>query len=355
MEIVQVNPQEFGLTEEVAKNIKDQFMPMLNLMEQLEEEYNHVVSLPIEDANTSKLAKALRLRYRDVRKGTEEIHKKQKAFYLNGGRFVDGWKNAQGFASQGKEEKLKEIECYAENLEKAKVEELHRQRVELIKDYVEDTTALYLGTMESDVWDAYYTAKKKAYEDRVEAERVARELKAKEEAKAKLGIQRKSEILQAGLWNYLQDEEPNMDFSVMTDKFYSGLLHTLNLRKQNDEAEQKRIREENERFRKEQQELEQKLDKERREAEAERAKLRAELEKKEKEQREAERLKQLEEEKARKEALKLAKAPLKKQLKVWIDSFSLPDFTGEKNEVVNEINSKFVGFISWAKSQVDSI
>jgi hypothetical protein len=45
-----------------------------------------------------------------IRTATLDIHKKQKAFYLAGGKFVDGWKNAQHFASMGKEEKLEEIE-----------------------------------------------------------------------------------------------------------------------------------------------------------------------------------------------------------------------------------------------------
>src|SRR3972149_1405125 len=112
--LVKIDPKEFGLQETKAKEIAAQFQPMLDKMVELENEYNKVVSLPIEEASTATLAKIVRLKYVKVRTGTSEIHKVQKNFYLMAGRFIDGWKNAQLFASQGIEEKLLAIEEYAE-------------------------------------------------------------------------------------------------------------------------------------------------------------------------------------------------------------------------------------------------
>ena len=114
MEIVKINPVDYNLTDDTAKNIQQQFEPMLKKMVELENEFNEVVNLAIGESETTKKAKELRLKYVKVRTGTAEIHKNQKAFYLNGGRFIDGWKNAQLFASQGKESKLEEIEKYHE-------------------------------------------------------------------------------------------------------------------------------------------------------------------------------------------------------------------------------------------------
>jgi len=141
-DLVKVNPEEFGLTTETAQNISAQFQPMLDKMVELEKEYNEIVLLPKEDAETIKKAKDLRLRYVKVRTGTAEIHKTQKAFYLNGGRYVDGWKNAQIFASQGKESALEAIEKHFENLEKERIEKLNAVRTELMRPFVEDVTAL---------------------------------------------------------------------------------------------------------------------------------------------------------------------------------------------------------------------
>jgi len=46
--------------------------------------------------------KELRLKYMKIRTATLDIHKKQKAFYLAGGRFVDGWMNASLMALSSK-------------------------------------------------------------------------------------------------------------------------------------------------------------------------------------------------------------------------------------------------------------
>jgi len=342
MELVKVDAQEYGLTEELAKNIKDQFSPMLNKMVELENEFNEVMSLPIDDIETSKRAKELKQKYVKVRTGTSEIHKQQKAFFLNGGRFVDGWKNAQIFASQGKEEKLEYIEKYAENIEKERVEKIHNERVDMIRPYVDDVTTLYLGTMEDDVWDAYYFAKKSGYENRMEAQRKAEEERRQIEAKLKLGSERKLHIQEEGLWGLLYDEEKAMDFSVMTELFYNRLLNDLELRNKAKEEESNRIRMEN-----------QKLAEQKAKAEAESKKLKAEIEAKEKEFRDAESLKQLEEEKARKEAIKLAKAPIKKQLKSWVDSFDLPN--PPQHDMTVDIILKFNSFKSWALTQIDNL
>jgi hypothetical protein len=56
---------------------------MLDKMEIMEEEYNRIIKLEVSDENC-KLAKELRLKFVKIRTGTAEIHKKAKAYYLNG-------------------------------------------------------------------------------------------------------------------------------------------------------------------------------------------------------------------------------------------------------------------------------
>jgi hypothetical protein len=185
MEIVKINPLDYNLTDDTAKNIQQQFEPMLKKMVELEDEFNEVVNLTIGDSETTKKAKELRLKYVKVRTGTAEIHKNQKAFYLNGGRFIDGWKNAQLFASQGKESRLEEIEKYHENIEKQRVALLEQERMALISPYL--TTAgiagVNLGLMLDDVWNAFFEAKKRAYEEQKENERLEA-IKKEEESQA---------------------------------------------------------------------------------------------------------------------------------------------------------------------------
>jgi hypothetical protein len=174
-EIVKVNADEFGLEETTASQIAAQFKPMLEKMEQLEVEFNRIVSLPSDDPNSVKEARELRLKYVKVRTGTAEIHKQQKAFYLAGGRYVDGWKNAQLFASQGKEEKLEAIEKYAENLEKERQQKLIEERSPIIVHYGQNAGMFDLGNMPQEQFDLMVAGMKQAHEAKLEAERKAEE------------------------------------------------------------------------------------------------------------------------------------------------------------------------------------
>lgn len=185
MELIKIDPKEFGVQDSIAKEISNQFKPMLDAMESLEVEYNNIVNLSVEDAETSKLAKVLRKRYAEIRIATSEIHKEQKAFYLAGGRFIDGWKNAQIFASKGKEERLLDIENFLINKEKERLSSIQKERENILSAYVDVLPNANLGEMEADVWEAYLSVKVSAYNTKIEQEKEAQKLldiKKKEEA-----------------------------------------------------------------------------------------------------------------------------------------------------------------------------
>ena len=97
-------------------------------------------------------------------------------------------------------------------------------------------------------------------------------------------------------------------------------------------------------------EKEKQLQKQRAEAE----KLEAELKAKKEAEIKAEKERQELEIKAKKKAEKLAKAPIKKQISVWVDSFELPD-TDINNEVTSEIIAKFEAFKKWSKTKIDEL
>lgn len=298
--IVKINPTEYGLTDETAARIEAQFTPMLAKMTELESEYNAILGLNIEAPNTAKLAKDLRLKYVKVRTGTAEIHKVQKAFFLNGGRFVDGWKNAQLFASQGKEEALERIEKHAENLERERLEKLQQLRVALLAEYVENASELSLSGMEQDVFEAYLSTKKQQYEDRKAAELKAEQDRiAREKAEAE---EREAQRLE----NIRLKEEAD---------------------KREAEIEAERI--ERDRIEKEL------ADKKAAEAKAEADRIAAEKA-------------------AKLEAEKLAKAPIKAQLTAWVNLFAIPAASVQHEKKVL-IEEKFNRFLDWAKSEINNI
>jgi hypothetical protein len=152
-----------------------------------------------------------------------------------------------------------------------------------------------------------------------------------------------------------------MDFGTMPDKHFDRLFHDLANRKENHNRELQRIRKENEEARKIKEKMEQdfilerkKHEEEKKKAQEEHARIMAELNKKYEQEKETERLKKLEEENSKKEAIKLAKAPIKKQLKAWVDSFELPQCT-IWNDNVTDIIEKFESFKKWSLKQVEEL
>lgn len=190
-QIITVNPKLYGIEESKAKEIAAQFKPMLEKMESLEGEFNKIVKLPIEDAETSAKAKELRLKYVKVRTGTADIHKEQKSFYLSAGRFIDGWKNTQLFASQGIEDKLENIEKHQQRIEEQRVIDLQQSREKELALYnVENVEQLALGLMTDAIWSNFVLGmktnhkQKEAAELKAEQDRIALEKKDAEEREA---------------------------------------------------------------------------------------------------------------------------------------------------------------------------
>ncbi len=224
--IVKINPAEFGLEESKAAMIEAQFKPMLEKMVELEKEYNEIALLSPEDTSAAERAKALRLKYVKVRTGTAAIHKAQKELYLAGGRFVDGWKNAQLFASQGIEEKLSAIENRAENLEKERVRVLQYEREVILSGYgVENIESLSVGLMSNQVWTNFLSGTKSAHETKIAAEAKVEADKKEAERVVNLHKERKDSILD--LWNLATPTIKELNFGLLTDDAWKDTLEFL--------------------------------------------------------------------------------------------------------------------------------
>jgi len=149
-----VDGASFGLEEVRASQIRSVFTPLLDTMADLEVEYNEVMAGENSEER-SKKAGSLRKKYVKVRTSTAKIHKEQKAFYLAGGRFVDGLKNAQLFASQGIEEKLSEVEDYYKNLEIERVRLRNEDRLKKIEEFKVPNVEKIIEAMDDDVFENY--------------------------------------------------------------------------------------------------------------------------------------------------------------------------------------------------------
>lgn len=186
-EMVKVDLTEYGLDETKAAAIRKDFDAVLKIAEELEGGFNEVVKKSEEGITEelTKEAKALRLKFVKVRTGIAQVHKERKAFYLSGGRAVDGLKNAYTHAVEGNEKRLEQIEKHFELIEKERIEKLEAERLSIAEKFDVDARLMRLGEMDEDVWTNYIAGVELQYNARKEAERKAEEERiAKEKAEA---------------------------------------------------------------------------------------------------------------------------------------------------------------------------
>lgn len=180
-------PELNGVEKSKAEQIKATFEPMAKMLAEFEQEYNNVIAEASKNitSDVTKNAKRLRLDIAKVRIEAEKARKEQKEEYLRAGKAIDGVSNILKWAVTEKENKLKEIELYFENLEKQRLIDLQNTRAKLISKYLDDAHERDLSSMDEDVWNAYFESKKKAFEDKIEAEKKAEQERiAREKAEA---------------------------------------------------------------------------------------------------------------------------------------------------------------------------
>jgi colicin import membrane protein len=340
-QLIKINPNEFGLEEKQAETILSGLQQILAEREILAQNYSSTIELEITEANIP-VFKELRRKIADNRtKGIEKWHKVNKEFYLRGGQFVDAIKRKEIAENERMETNLLECEKHFENLEKKRLQELHESRAAQLTTYeVENVNELNLSTMTQDVFDAFLDASRNKYAAKLEAaaRAEAERLSAIEAEKARIEAQRiENERLKA------EAEAREKELEIERKK----QAELLAAEKAKADAVRKEA-EESARIEREKQEAI--LAQER----AEKAKLEAELKAKADAEAKAEAERKASQIAAEKEAAKLAKAPIKKQLIAWVDTFELPPFATE-NETAQSIFDKFEGFKKWAANEINNI
>ncbi len=348
MEIIKVNPEEYGIEAKKASELTGNLPQIKSERDILSQRYEEVVKMDIENPETAKIARELRLKIRDNRtKGIDVWHKTTKDFFLKGGQFVDAIKRVEIAVNQRMEENLESIEKYFENQEKERKVKLNNERLSILEPYSEFVPfGINFGEISEEEFTKILNGSKLQFEAKLEEERKVEEERLRIEKITKLHYERKEQLLP--LWQFLDDTTIN--FGELSEELFASIKSVANAKKVDYEAEQERIRVENEKLAAEKSELEAKAKKEREEKAALEAELQA------KKEAEAKALKEAAEkaEKERIEAEKLAKAPIKKQMSVWVNSFELPT-TEIQNEKVDLIKQKFEAFKNWSLKEIEGL
>jgi colicin import membrane protein len=244
---------------------------------------------------------------------------------------------------------------YVERFE-AEQKELRTQlRIEKVSKYTPELNRIEFENMSDEMFSLFFAGIEKAFNDKIEAEKKAEsERLAKEKAETEereriilenIRLKNESEEKEKAL-----EEERKKQVEILAQqKAESDRLAKIEAEKQD----------------KIQAELNAKLEAERKENET---KLKAELEERLKIQKELEAKKKAEQDAIDKEIAaqkqrlieekKAAKAPDKKKLNLWVDSFQIPvniTVTGEANAIKISIEEKFTAFKLWARTQIENI
>ena len=204
MEIKKINPEEFGLSQESVMTIENAFIPKIIERDALLFYYEQIIAKEITP-ELCKEAKEIRLKLVKVRTGIADVHKSQKTFFLQAGKFVDSWKNKETLPVEQMEEKLKEIETYYERIEAKRIKDLEEERTELLRPYVEFIPS-GLGMFEQESFDRYLAGEKIAFaakvkeNERIENERLEKEKTEKEETER---LRKENEQLKSDMSNMI--------------------------------------------------------------------------------------------------------------------------------------------------------
>lgn len=322
---IDVNPQEFKLEIAKATSIMGAFNEKATERDILLANSAIVLSKEITP-ELSKEARELRLKLVPIRTGIDKIHKVEKDFYLQAGKFVDAIKNKLQQPIIQREDQLKQIEEHYDRIEKERLENLQRERADLLRPYSEKADELDLVSMDQEVFEAFLSARKATFE--AEQKKLAEE---EEQYKAivlkqKLEIERKIEI---GAYSPFIENYSTIILSDLTEKEFKALLTSGKKSFEADQKEKEKIAKENEKLKKE---LEKKNEQERKVKEKEEAAARA----------------------AEEKALKEITLSPKKQLQNWVNTFQAPE-TGMQHATKDEILKKFEGFKAWALGEVSKL
>lgn len=397
-EVAIIDPKEYGLEEKKAVEIESAFAPKIIERDGLLAIYSQIITEELSP-EVAKRARECRLKLVKARTGIAEIHKTQKAYALAYGKFCDAWKNKETLPIEQAEAKLEEIETYIEKIEAERTAKLKAERIEKLSEVCDNSSMYPVEMMEEEAFDNLFNGlrlakdAKEAELKRIEDERIAKEKqdeierlqKEKEEAEERERIRIENERLKAekeakekqdAIRNeqlkpyivFIRDYSATLNLSEVDFQKELKVLKTekdvhekeaIKLRK----AEADRIAEEMRLAdieREKQAKIQAQKDAELKRIQEENARIQKELQaKKEAEEKETKRLADIEKQKQL-DAEKLAKSSDKAKIQAWIKTFeaSLIEKDGlsvESIAVVNDIDSKFKGFIAWANKLSESL
>ena len=287
MNKLEILVKESGLDEVKSNVLLEKFSDYFKIASEWNEKAKMLVITDVEQVAEMKMAREGRLFLKDRRIMIEKTRKNLKESSLRESQTIDSIAKILTNLIVPIEQDLEQKEKFKEIQDRLKKEQLRQEREEKINQYKEFVPYLVdLSNLSEEDFNKMYNGAKLQYEEKLELDRIKEEQRIKEEKINQVHNDRKKMLLD--FWMFIDEEYKNMNFGIMTEKYFDGLYNSLKNRKEQYEKERDIALNEK-------RELEEKLSQEKKEAE----RLKAEIQ--EKERIESERLKA--EEKKRQEII----------------------------------------------------
>lgn len=340
-----VLPKEVAqIAENVSVEKRNEVQSVLNHVfngvSKMREQLDNVTVTDENDKVNMKLANTIRLGVRQVRLEAEktfdakraEVQQQMLSYKTEDSLWLKA-KQTMQILTKEIEENARWKEETAKRFEAEQKELKIQQRMVKVSKVAPEMERSEFENMSDETFEMFFAGIEKAYNDKIEAER-----KAEEERIAKEKAEEEKRELQRLENERLKAEAEKREKEIEAERKANELKFAEERAKAKAEAD--RIEAENKALLKAEQEKKAKLE----------AELKAKLEAEQK----AENERKQAEAKAKLEAEKLQKAPLKKQLTIWVESFSIAEINIE-NEKKTLIKEKFEAFKKWAKNEIENI
>jgi len=241
-QLVVLKMDQYGLQESKAKDIKNLYLPMINKLEELEDEFNIIVSQDIND-ETAKRAKDLLKITSKIRISADNKRIEAKAEFLRANKAIQGAYNTLEYVVKSKEETLRNIVKFKERQEQERQDKIKDERVDQLAEYgMTDIEDLMLGSMAQKNFDIILKGAKSDKEADEAADKEAAKLKEKEA----IFTGRKEQLLPLSSFCII----PDLTIESSENEFKLMLSSAKDKKKKYDEK-QKKLKAENDKLKKE--------------------------------------------------------------------------------------------------------
>lgn len=184
---LQLVVQKEGLEENKVQNLLDTFGDSFAKAKEVAAKARAIKVTSEDQVDEMANARKVRLELKDIRVNVENTRVKLKEQSLREGRAIDGISNVIKALIVPVEEYLEKQEKFAEEQKKIRDEEKFANRIELLRPYVEDVSVFNVREMSNETFEKLLANSKAAFqaqkdaEKKAEEDRIAREKKEREE------------------------------------------------------------------------------------------------------------------------------------------------------------------------------